>query len=238
MKGLSIATTLLATLASTVFSQELRELEKVNVDVVFTSENELPELINGQEIPFEMVVSNGESDTVTIDGFGGEFSENNKKEKHVANLTSTKINSVEIKSGEHAKISHSLRVNLPPTELQLAVQLIGNMNSELVRVNVPKFPVSVNDPAISWFDPKLILAQLILAGTLLAAGWTVTKMYVMPYLEPKKSEKKKKAASNSSTNNNNDDDSSGVQTNGKGYDESWIPEHHLRPTTGKKKKRQ
>lgn len=210
------------------------KLENIEVKAVFPGyEGSVPVLTNGEERAVEFYVENKESKPVTIGAMGGGFYERTKKKtglKAAANLTTTEIGTHTIKAGEKYTIKHSLLSTLPPLDFDLKMFLLGEYEEQVARIEVEPIAVSVEDPPISIFDPKLIFVQIILGLTLSGIVYVVGTTYLKPYLEPKK-----KAHTSSSEASSKK--VSGVKPNEKGYDESWIPENHLKKVNGGKKKK-
>lgn len=212
----------------------LVNLENVLVSTVFPEAEgrDVAVLTNGVETPVEFLVENKEPQTVTIGAMGGGFYEKPKKKetqgKLYANLTTTQIGPFTVKSGEKFNIKHKLAVTLPPTDFDLNVVLLGDYDKQIGSIDAGKVAVTVEDPPISALDPKLILVQAIIALTTIGLGYFLSTTFIMPYLEPKKAKKESKKT---------DSKPAGVQPNEKGYDESWIPETHLKKTSAGKKKK-
>lgn len=212
----------------------LVNLENVLVSTVFPDSdgNDASVLTNGVETPVEFHVENKEPQTVTIGAMGGGFYEKPKKKetqgKLYANLTTTQIGPFTVKSGEKFNIKHKISVTLPPTDFDLNVVLLGDYEKQIASIDAGKVAVTVEDQPISALDPKLILVQAIIALTTIGLGYFLSTTFLMPYLEPKKKAKETKK---------DDTRPAGVQPNEKGYDESWIPETHLKKTSAGKKKK-
>ena len=204
-------------------------IEKIQIGPIFPSspvvDGDRVELTNGHETPFKFVVNNGESYPFSVLAFGGSFYDE-KDNRVYANLTNAQIGPYTVKPGESVEIEHNLKLNLPPQEFALEFLLflqygIDEERQAIYTLRLNKQPVSIVDEPVSFWDPRYLLVQLVLGATMAGAGYYLSKTFLLPYLEPKKQPAK--------TNKKEKATSSGVSvSNGKSYDESWIPEQHLK----------
>lgn len=205
--------------------------ELVQISVQFPesprTESGVLELINGQESKIQFVVSNKNNEDIVIAGYGGSLAEKKTPDTVYTNLTSVKVEPVVASNNGPALVDHSLQVSLPPAEFLLSFVLYVQYQEEIVSLKLAPLHISVSDPAISNWDPKLILVQLILGATAGGVGYLLSTKLLVPYLDSKIGGKNRAAK----VKKNSEPAAAGVKkSNGKTYDESWIPEHHLKKT--------
>ncbi|CAN6647844.1 hypothetical protein TRVA0_022S01970 [Trichomonascus vanleenenianus] len=242
MKLLSFA--LAAGLASLGLAQE-EAAQKISLEIGFPEApivGSRAELMNDKEAILELTVTNNENVPITIAGFGGSFYEPNSKEDKVyTNLTMTKLEAdTTVQPNSQHKIQQRLSVQLPPYDFDLAVQAFALLASEQESNGIAliessnRARVSIVDPPVSWFDPRLILAIALLLASVTISGYYLVTLIVLPYISgsPMGKPVEKKPAKVESSQAR----SSGVQPGEKGYDESWIPEHHLKQSKRRTKK--
>lgn len=221
MKFLNILTT--AAVALVAFAQETSPINNLDIKISFPESFSSPDgivsLTNEEETPVQFRITNGESEPLVLAAFGGAIYDKKAPETPYTNLTTTSLSPVEILPGQAADVSQAIRVALPPKEFDLAFTLYFSFNEEILTVTLSKTPVSVNDPPVSSLDPKLLFVQIILGVTAIVIGYFVSTKVILPNLEkkyPKKPVPKEKSTTR------------GVNPGAKGYDESWIPQEHLK----------
>lgn len=97
--------------------------------------------------------------------------------------------------------------------------------STVIETDVIK--VTVSDPPVSAWDPKLLFVQLVVALSVMGVGYWISNTYITPYFEEQQLRGSKKDEKSTTK--------SGVAAGPKGYDESWIPPHHLNANKKTKK---
>lgn len=225
-----------------ILSAQVRYGAGVNVD------NGLVEFVNDKELPVQLIVSNNapvgsEDSSVMIGALGGAFFEVDKKSgapssKVYTNMTVAQVGPVTVGAGETKEIDHKLRVALPPNVYGMALTLYVQHQDEVFTVQLAKDKVSVEDEPISMWDPRLIIVQTILGATMLVGGYLLSKTYVIPLLDGKKStgadesQSRRKVKAKSPVREKSPESGSDSP-----YDEQWIPEHHLRPRKAHNKKK-
>uniref|UniRef100_A0A060T9V6 ARAD1D17644p n=1 Tax=Blastobotrys adeninivorans TaxID=409370 RepID=A0A060T9V6_BLAAD len=222
--------------AQTPLSQTVA-LDNLRVEVTFPEYHQdkngvqVADLVNGVDTELDIQVTNNEASEIVLGGIGGSVLEKPakgaKEPKVFVNLTTATLGPLTIKPGATESIRHQLTgLNLAPYDFDLALVLLAQYQEQLAAIQVGPLPVSIYDPPISSLDPRLLLIELILVATVGAVGYFGVYKLLLPYLGVAPAPKKKAKKSGSSTPTSGA--SSGVNANGKGYDESWIPEHHLR----------
>ncbi|KAF5099604.1 hypothetical protein D0Z03_000978 [Geotrichum reessii] len=184
-----------------------------------------PDLVNGQEATVNFTVTNGEDFPVQIAVFGGSFVYPGADTAY-ANLDRTPISDLTVEANSVKWFVRSIKPTLPPTDFDLHFSFIVGYENRFVTVPVPPVSVTISDPPISAWDPKLLFVQVILGGVVMALGYYLSNTYVLPYfVDPAE---RKKATTVTKKNESN--------ANTQGYDESWIPKHHLTGVSKKSRK--
>lgn len=128
-----------------------------------------------------------------------------------------------VEAGGKNTYAPNLKPTLPPQDYDLQMGFLlsyqGVANTQFADV----MKVTVSDPPVSAWDPKYLFVQAILGLSVMALGYWLSNTYVMPYFEDPKAKKETTTTS-------------GVVPGEKGYDEAWIPKHHLQTGTKKTRK--
>ncbi|ANB12921.1 hypothetical protein AWJ20_1199 [Sugiyamaella lignohabitans] len=239
MKLASILSSFLA-LGSVAFAageSATENKEVLKVDVQFPDEyikDYGVELINDVETPVKIYFTNGMPAEgglpFVLAAVGGSVFEKENPDKVFTNLTIAKIGPVSIGPGETKLVTHSLKFNLPPKEFNLGFVFYLQHDEEFFSFKLDqKMPLFIADPPISSFDPRLILVQIITGVTVGFIGYFLTKTYVAPVFDRLGDKKKKPAPVKKAAAPVEKDEAASS-----GYDESWIPEHHLKTRSSKK----
>ncbi|KAF5096926.1 hypothetical protein D0Z00_002586 [Geotrichum galactomycetum] len=216
-----------------VFAQEEFEEEPVtpqlarfNIEPKFVAfeSAETPDLVNGKETTVNFTVTNNEDYPVQVAAFGGYFSYPGQVTPYV-NLTKTALSDVTVEGNSVKSFITNIKPTLPPTDFDLYFNFIVGYERQFSSVSIRPVSVTISDPPISAWDPKLLFVQVILGGAVMILGYYLSNTYILPYfVDPAESKKAAAVA-----------DKKASASKAKGYDESWIPKHHL--TGGNKKTR-
>lgn len=205
-----------------------------------TDENKIPEFTNEKETRVQFAFINTDPETsVHVAGYFGSFYYNyNKKDPKTgadpapyANLTSTKIGPLAVEPGKNVTFEGKIKVTLPPEDFDLVLNFFVGAQGDMAVVKHAPIRVSIVDPAVSVFDPKFLLAQIILALTVGMLGYVGYFSYLQPYLQSTKPVVANTPVKKGSVAAVVEKKKAGE----KGYDESWIPKEHL-SASGKPKK--
>lgn len=237
MKLSTIALSILAPLSvwaagsATDIEEEIVEskISKFSADPEFKgfSKSDVPLLINGVELPVTFEFSNNESHPLQVMTFAGAFTYEDQAAPY-ANLSTVKIGPIHVGAEGRSNFTTNLKVDLPPHDFLLNFTfLVANNEGSLEPYTTKAVKISVSDAPISVFDIRFLVAQAFLAVTVIGLGYIAYIVFGATYLEEKKPAVKKHVVDEPKT--------SGVVVNEKGYDESWIPQHHL--NGGKKTKK-
>ncbi|RUS18271.1 translocon-associated protein, alpha subunit [Endogone sp. FLAS-F59071] len=181
-------------------------------------------VVNGQRNKLVVSFSNKDSANYTIGILSGAFVNPNNFSQIVRNLTALRYETP-INAGETIDIPFSFHSEIAPQDLGLVVLVdfvdaAGN-NFRAVGFNST---VSIVDPPHSIFDIQLLFLYVVLAGVLAGVGYMIQQAFFGGSGKGKKKAKKVVEPSPGAAG--------AVDEQGKlKYDESWIPEQHLKKTT-------
>ncbi|KAF5093545.1 hypothetical protein D0Z03_002370 [Geotrichum reessii] len=220
---------------ATEVEASVQPLEHFAVKAVFpdSKDSAVAVLANDDETPVNFTFTNTESFSVQVATFGGSLTYPGQ-DKPYTNLTTVKIGSIVIPpQGKHI-LSTGLKVTLPPHDFDLRFNFLVAFEGGVSVFEADPIKITVTDPEISVFDLRLIIAQALLVLTALGIGYIVYTLGLSPYLE------ERKAATGPSSaeiekKQQQEQQTSGVIPNENGYDESWIPQHHLNANKKSKK---
>ncbi|KAL1739050.1 hypothetical protein HDZ31DRAFT_50015, partial [Schizophyllum fasciatum] len=192
----------------------------VAVNAVWPEENPFGHIVNGEKNLLVINVENKSDKNVTLLGISGSV---NKPETGalVKNLTTFPYG---------VSLVESVGLRLPyefysecTGDIRLNVWLDYVADDTKYRVTAFEDIVQVVEPELSIFDFKLLITYLIVGGILGSAGYYAYLSYVP---QPKRARTKKSSVSTPV---------SVTATGAGGYQEEWVPEHHLKKTKAGKK---
>lgn len=197
------------------------ELSKFTVVPSFPESSGLiGEFINDKETPITFTFTNQEDFPVHAVAFEGSFTQKGKDVPYF-NLTTTELSPLLIEANGGQTFTTNLKLILPPTDFDLTLSFLLAFEGAMSTYTLEPIAVTVSDPSISILDPKLILATIILGLTVAGLGYFGVSQFLLPYLEEQKPVAKKQPVVVA------EPEAVGVVPGEKGYDESWIPQHHL-----------
>ncbi|TFK72976.1 hypothetical protein BDN72DRAFT_835634 [Pluteus cervinus] len=186
----------------------------------FPEDNAFGHVVNGERNRLVLTVENKSDRNVTLVGATGAL-HHPETEVLVKNLTSLPYG-VLLLEGTQLQLPYAFYSEFIPGDLRLTVWLEHSVDGKNYRVSAYDSIVSIVEAPISIFDLKMLSTYLVVAAILGGVGYSVFLTY---FPAPKK--KKSQAP---------DTISEPVAASGVGgYQEEWIPEHHLRKTKGGKK---
>lgn len=219
---------LIASFLGFTFAQSSLNSDLIGVSVEFPGAEKAEDgsllLTNGEQAKLQFVVSNEEASDLIVAGYGGSISEKKTPDVVYNNLTGVKLEPTVANRQSPAVVDHMLQVALPPTDFLLKFILYVQFGEDIMTLQLSPLSITVVDPPISNWDPKLILVQLILGATATVGGYYLSTKLIVPYFDSKTG----KTKSSKSKKSSNPDASGVKKAAGKNYDESWIPEQHLK----------
>ncbi|GME72438.1 hypothetical protein B5S31_g4308 [[Candida] boidinii] len=240
--------TLLSVVSADVVADEVIEEEVVDPNFVPTREKpynfkidylikDLQEDItdkvvvtNGEVASVEYNFGNDEDAEVIIVGVGGQLI-NPVTGSILANITATQIGPLTIPAGESNIFIQNIGIDLNPDTYLFVPSIYVAFNDQLVGLGSRNQLLTVEDPTISFFNPALLLLEVILFGSLGGLGYFLYTTFGYKYIQGTAPTKKSSAASTTSSAK-----STAKATGSGSYDESWLPASHLKSTAKKVKK--
>ncbi|KAI9847015.1 MAG: hypothetical protein M1837_003371 [Sclerophora amabilis] len=204
-------------------------------------------LVNGR--PTQSVVSftNNEPNAVKVSVIGGSLWTLDDPSRNVRNLTVSRVN-VEIPAGQKESLSYSFATDIQPTEFRLNIaSVLTDKKGTSYTVQAFNETVAVVEPETSLFDPQIIFLYLFLAAAFAGTSYFIYSTWIKTFFPQKrrgaggKAGERAKASSRGSKKVDPTDqvgvvgaDGPAVTTGAKAYDESWIPEHHIKRPEAKR----
>ncbi|EGN99100.1 hypothetical protein SERLA73DRAFT_181916 [Serpula lacrymans var. lacrymans S7.3] len=225
--SVTLAAWLLSASAATLETTDTVEPE-ILIEAAFPENNPFGHVVNGERNQIILVVENKSERNVTITTVAGSF-HNPDTNTLIKNSTSLQYD-LRLLEGSKLQIPYTFHSEFKPGDLRLNVWLEHVVDDEKYRVTAYDSVVTVVEPEISFFDFKLISTYLVVLGLLGGASYFAYQTY-MP--QTKKSRRKTRPSPSEVSAPVGAVTASG----GGGYQEEWIPEHHLKKTrAGKGKK--
>lgn len=182
-------------------------------------------ITNGQQNKLQVTFDNKGTEAYTIDVVSGAFFDTDFTQV-VRNLTAFKYG-VPVPAMDHIDVPYSFYSEFKPQELGLLIIVdFSDEAKNRFRGVAYNGTVSIVEPAQSLLDPQLLFLYVLLAGMLVGAGYLIKQAFFpdSPQARRQKKNKAKKVVEEK------------VQLAPGGYDESWIPEHHLKKPKVTKRK--
>lgn len=236
---LSSALLLLATIAAPISAQLFQNDPNatprnmnITVDVTFpddTSAETSPEgspifIINGIPKKVNVAIVNYEEDTIGIQFLGGSLWDP-ATNVNVRNLTQ-QVLGVELPKGEKVDLPYNILVDMHPKDLRLNLQMVMRTPEQrLVTATAYNGTVSIVEQPMSLLDPQLLFLYLVILSGVAGAGYWAYN-YWLDTVNPKRKRGPRTAAAKPVRAESPVAAATGVE--GKKFDESWIPEHHIK----------
>ncbi|KAF5392153.1 hypothetical protein D9757_001491 [Collybiopsis confluens] len=173
----------------------------------------LADVINGERNTIGVLVSNGLDRNVTLLNIAGALYQPDTGAL-VRNLTAMPYG-IEMIEGLKYQLPFAFFSEFNPGELRLTVWVDHLDQGEVLRVIAFDSIIQVVEPEGSWFDFKLISTYLVVSGLVAGLGYVAYLSFVP---QPKKKVRKPAVSAPVGT----------VTASGAGYQEEWIPSHHLK----------
>ncbi|THV02874.1 hypothetical protein K435DRAFT_652693, partial [Dendrothele bispora CBS 962.96] len=186
---------------------------------VWPENNPFGHVVNGEKNNINILVENNSPKNVTLLSIAGSV-KNIENDAFLKNLTALNYG-IELFEGVKLQIPYSFYSEFKPGDVRLSIWLDHSVDEETVRVEVFDSIVTVVEPEGSWFDFKLITTYLIVSAFV---GGLAYVAYLSFVPQPKKT---KRVPPVSAPIGNV------TATGAGGYQEEWIPEHHLRKSKKK-----
>ncbi|KAH8891376.1 hypothetical protein GQ53DRAFT_154955 [Thozetella sp. PMI_491] len=157
----------------------------------------------------------------------------------IRNLTAVRYD-LSIPAGESKSLPFNFVLDMNPQDIIVELQaIIGNAKGQVFQVQAHSGLATIVEPPTSIFDPQIIFLYLFLTGLFGATLYFVYKTWIETLFPqarraPKTPKKVKKVEAVDPLSGS---ESTGEATGAdKGYDESWIPNHHINRPAAKRVK--
>ncbi|KAG6832814.1 hypothetical protein H0H92_009433 [Tricholoma furcatifolium] len=169
------------------------------------------DVVNGEKNVLLLNVENKSGRNVTLVNIAGSVS-HPETGRVVKNLTATKFG-VTLPEDVKIEIPYAFYSEFKPGDIRLNIWVEHSADGETHRASAYDSVVTIVEPEISIFDFKLITTYLMVLALFGGSGYLV-------YLNLVPQPRKKKAPSTTAPVSS--------ETSATGYQEEWIPEHHLK----------
>lgn len=200
-------------------------------------------------------ISNNETVPLTLTAIGGSLwtipalSDTTSPSQNLLNLTTAK-HSLTVPAGEAVRVEYKFKTDLNPQDLRLQLLAVfskpsasaSTSSSSTFTLTAFNESVSVVEPDTSLLDPQVLFLYAILAAGFAATAYFVYSTFVAPLLPQKR--RVQRAGKGGRRAGDSDEKIGGAGAEGAaaavasgsrlGYDETWIPEHHMRRPDAKR----
>ncbi|THH27410.1 hypothetical protein EUX98_g6773 [Antrodiella citrinella] len=189
----------------------------------FAEANVFGHVVNGESNKLVVLVENKSDRDITLENIAGSF-HSTEGNKLVKNITAQALK-LPLIQGAKLSLPYAVHSEFKPGDVRLNLWLEHTADGQKYRVTAYDSVVTVVEPEGSIFDIKLWITYLIVLGLVGAAGY-----YTYLTLFPEQAKKIRKAPAVSAPVG------PVTATGAGGYQEEWIPEHHLKKPKAKKTK--
>ncbi|QPG77345.1 hypothetical protein FOA43_004756 [Brettanomyces nanus] len=193
-----------------------------------TATSEIIEVLNGDTIALQYQFLNNEEEDCSIIGVGGKLISPVTGELK-ANITANQIGPLEASNNQTVTFIQNVGVDVPPDTYLLVPAVYIVFQKKFMVLGARNQLIQVEDPKISFFNPKLILSELALGASLIGIIYIVYAMFGKKYL------KGILPASRNSIPANEKSKSSAKSTSSS-VDSEWLPQTHLKVAARKSRK--
>ncbi|PCH42310.1 hypothetical protein WOLCODRAFT_137837 [Wolfiporia cocos MD-104 SS10] len=211
-----------ALLQSVLAAPEAAAVEPVVLAIAtFPEDNAFGHVVNGERNAVFVTVENLSDRNITIKSVAGSF-HHPETNALVKNTTSLAYN-VPVLAGMKTQLPYGFYSEFKPGDLRLNIWLDHTTDGETYRVTAYDSIISIVEPEISWFDLKTLSTYLIVTLLLGGLGYYAYLTFV-----PQPKQKTRPAPVVSAPVG------TVTATGAGGYQEEWIPEHHLKKSKSRK----
>ncbi|KAI0360081.1 hypothetical protein OH77DRAFT_1394594 [Trametes cingulata] len=179
----------------------------------FPEDNAFGHVVNGERNKIFVAVENKSDRNVTLKNIAGSF-HHPESNKLVKNTTALNYG-IPLLEGASMQLPYLFYSEFKPGDYRLNIWLEHIADGQSYRVTAYDSIVSVVEPEGSWFDFKLLTTYLVVSGLL---GGLAYYLYTTFVPQPKKRKTPQVSAPVGTV----------TATGAGGYQEEWIPEHHLK----------
>ncbi|KAJ7477252.1 hypothetical protein B0H11DRAFT_1864971, partial [Mycena galericulata] len=200
--------------------------DPVVVSAAFPESNVFGHIVNGEKNTITLTVENKSGKNVSLVSVGGAVY-NVHTEALIKNLTALTF-SVSLIPSVKTQVPYTFYSEFKPGDIRLNVWLDHTLEDSLHRVGAYDGVVTVVEPEVSIFDFKMISTYLVTAALLSGLVYVAYKAFA-----PKRSSRPRKKPAPSAVSA---PVGAVTATGAGGYQEEWIPEHHMRKPKAVRKK--
>ncbi|KAF3908634.1 hypothetical protein AA313_de0202800 [Arthrobotrys entomopaga] len=201
---------------------------QASVDVTFP-DNDSPlgiTIVNGRLARVNLEITNRESVPIFVQAVGGQLRKHDRSEI-LRNLTALKVGS-EIPAQGTTNVPYSFVPNMHAQDVVFELGVLFHSkegDGKMIQHTAYNGTISVAEPPTSLFDPQILFLYIFILGLVGAGGYVAYQTWVVPML-PKPKRVRREVPTEAKTT------SADVPKGG--FDESWIPEHHLKRPVAQK----
>jgi len=217
--GLSLAAFLVLASASPLGNSTEPD---ILVTASFPEDNPFGHVVNGEKNRISLTVENKSDRNVTLTSVAGSF--HNPDTNDVIKNVSALQYDIRLIEGTKLQIPYTFHSEFKPGDIRLNIWLEHTVDVEKYRVTAYDSIVTVVEPEVSIYDFKLVSTYLIVAALLGGLTYFAYLTFIPHSKKPRKAAVTISAPVDTVT-----------ATTPGGYQEEWIPEHHLKkPKSGRK----
>ncbi|KAI0050458.1 hypothetical protein FA95DRAFT_1603474 [Auriscalpium vulgare] len=218
--ALFVTSALAVEIVSDIPEEDAAPPKELVVTAGFPDNNPFGHVVNGENNQLILKIENFSGKNVTLLSVAGEF--HHPDTDKLIKAANNNTYGVALIDGAKIQVPYTFYSEYKPGDVKLNVWIDTLSEGERERVQAFGSIVTVVEPELSIFDFKLLTTYAIVLGLVSALGYFA---YVTFVPQAKKPKAKKAAVSAPVTV---------TATGAGGYQEEWIPEHHLRKSKGKK----
>ncbi|KAI9889830.1 MAG: hypothetical protein M1814_004932 [Vezdaea aestivalis] len=216
----------------------------INIKTTFpASEIFGTKLVNGQATKALVSVNNHEKESINVQMIGGALWTPDLisgPTQLVRNLSTQKFN-VDIAAGEQKILTYSFATELHPQDLRLnLVAVLKDSAGTMYTAQAFNETVAIVEPDTSIFDPQIIFLYLMLAALFVGTVYFIYSTWITTFFPQAKKSRSGKSDRSKPAKKEGVDLTArdGQVATGKtsGYDESWLPEGHIKRPEQKRSK--
>jgi len=218
--SLSILASILLPVSSSPLGNETEP--EIAVSAAFPEDNPFGHVVNGERNTISLTVENRSERNISLASVAGSV-HNSDTNALVKNLSTINLGGINLLPKVKMQVPYSFYSEFKPGDLRLTIWVDHTVDDEAYRVLAYDSIVTIVEPEGSILDFKLISTYLVVSAILAGLVYTA---YVTLFPQSKKPRRSKSAVSAPV--------GTVTATGAGGYQEEWIPEHHLRKTGRKK----
>lgn len=196
---------------------------EIAVTASFPENNPFGQIVNGERNRINLLIENLSDLNVTLLSVAGSIHDA-KTDAVIKNVTTLPYG-LRLISGTKVQLPYQFHSEFKPGEVRLNLWLTHSVEDNVYHVTAYDSVVNVVEPEVSIFDYQVITTYLITFGFIGGLGYLAYNTFVP------KGKKIRKAAPTKTTGSATGESIAGTGV----YEEEWIPEHHLKLRSGKKK---